>query len=58
MIPRMLYMLPTCQVLEKVLQWRENIVKFENEQYKNGLSSGEFTVVMGYGSDLNLQYSV
>ncbi len=41
------------KVLEKVLTWRENIVKFENEQYKNGLSSGEFTVVMGYGSDLN-----
>ena len=41
------------KVLDKVLEWRKNVVKFENEQYKNGLAAGEFKVVMGYGSDLN-----
>ena len=41
------------KVLDKILTWRDNVVKFENEQYKNGLASGEFSVVMGYASDLN-----
>ncbi len=40
------------EVLKQVLSWRKNIIKFENEQYKNGLSAGEFLVVMGYSSDL------
>ncbi len=40
------------EVVKLGLKWRENIVKFENEQYKNGLSAGEFLVVMGYFSDL------
>lgn len=40
------------EVVKLVLTWRDNIIKFENEQYKNGLSAGEFLVVMGYFSDL------
>ncbi len=36
----------------KVLTWTRNVAKFENEQYKNGLASGEFQLVMGYSGDL------
>ncbi len=35
------------------MEWRRNIIKFDNEQYKNGLATGEFLVVMGYFSDLS-----
>ena len=34
-------------------EWRQNIIKFDNEQYKNGLATGEFLVSMGYFSDLS-----
>jgi spermidine/putrescine transport system substrate-binding protein len=37
---------------EVVLRWKKNIAKFENEQYKPGLASGEFLLVMGYVGDL------
>ncbi|MFA6815739.1 MAG: spermidine/putrescine ABC transporter substrate-binding protein [Lentisphaeria bacterium] len=37
---------------ETAMLWRENIAKFENEQYKNGLANDEFNVVMGYAGDL------
>ncbi len=40
------------EVLKLMLQWRENVIKFENEQYKNGLAAGEFQVVMGYSMDI------
>ncbi len=40
------------KVVELGLKWRKNVIKFENEQYKNGLSAGEFLVAMGYFSDL------
>lgn len=40
------------KVIELVRSWLPNVIKFENEQYKNGLSAGEFKVVMGYSSDL------
>ncbi len=40
------------EVVKLGLEWRKNVIKFENEQYKNGLSAGEFLVVMGYFSDL------
>jgi len=30
-----------------ILRWKRNIAKFENEQYKTGLASGEFFVVAG-----------
>jgi spermidine/putrescine transport system substrate-binding protein len=33
-------------------QWKKNIAKFESEQYKNGLISGEFLVVHGYSGDV------
>ncbi|MCQ2403780.1 MAG: spermidine/putrescine ABC transporter substrate-binding protein [Lentisphaeria bacterium] len=40
------------ELVALALKWRPNIIKFENEQYKNGLSAGEFLAVMGYSSDL------
>ncbi len=35
-----------------VIRWKKNIAKFENEQYKGGVDSGEFHAVMGYSGDL------
>jgi len=35
-----------------ILGWRANIAKFENEQYKTGLASGEFLVVQAYSGDI------
>jgi spermidine/putrescine transport system substrate-binding protein len=35
-----------------VIQWKANIAKFENEQYKSGIASGEFQLVHGYAGDL------
>ncbi len=35
-----------------VIRWKKNIAKFENEQYKTGLASGEFLVVQGYSGDI------
>lgn len=35
-----------------VIQWKANITKFENEQYKSGIASGEFHLVHGYAGDL------
>jgi spermidine/putrescine transport system substrate-binding protein len=32
--------------------WKPNIAKFENEQYKSGIASGEFHLVQGYAGDL------
>jgi len=37
---------------EVVLRWRKNLAKFENEQYKSGLASGEFLLVHGYSGDI------
>ncbi len=34
------------------IRWKANIAKFENEQYKSGLASGEFHLVHGYAGDL------
>jgi spermidine/putrescine transport system substrate-binding protein len=39
---------------EVVLRWKKNLAKFENEQYKNGLASGEFLLTHGYSGDLML----
>jgi spermidine/putrescine transport system substrate-binding protein len=39
---------------EVVLRWKKNLAKFENEQYKNGLASGEFLLTHGYSGDLLL----
>ena len=35
-----------------VIRWKANIAKFENEQYKSGIASGEFYLVHGYAGDL------
>jgi spermidine/putrescine transport system substrate-binding protein len=35
-----------------VVRWKRNLAKFENEQYKSGLGSGEFSVVHGYSGDI------
>ena len=35
-----------------VVEWKRNIAKFENEQYKVGLASGEFNLVHGYSGDI------
>ena len=40
-----------------ILRWKKNLAKFENEQYKNGLASGEFLLVHGYSGDLMLVQS-
>lgn len=40
------------QAVALLLKWKENLAKFENEQYKNGIASSEFLVVHGYSSDL------
>jgi spermidine/putrescine transport system substrate-binding protein len=34
------------------IRWKQNIAKFENEQYKSGIASGEFFLVQGYAGDL------
>lgn len=39
---------------EVILRWKRNIAKFENEQYKTGLASGEFLLTHGYSGDLML----
>jgi len=44
------------QELEKardvVIGWKQNLAKFENEQYKTGLASQEFFIVHGYSGDV------
>jgi spermidine/putrescine transport system substrate-binding protein len=45
------------QAKEVVLRWKKNLAKFENEQYKNGLASGEFLLTHGYSGDLLLVQS-
>ncbi|MCB1120555.1 MAG: spermidine/putrescine ABC transporter substrate-binding protein [Verrucomicrobiae bacterium] len=37
---------------EQVKKWKANLAKFENEQYKSGIASGEFFVVHGYSGDI------
>lgn len=37
-----------------LVRWKKNIAKFDNEQYKNGLASGEFLITHGYSGDLML----
>ena len=40
------------QARDLAIQWKKNIAKFENEQYKTGLASGEFWLVHGYAGDI------
>jgi spermidine/putrescine transport system substrate-binding protein len=35
-----------------ILEWKKNIAKFENEQYKNGIATAEFLVVQGFRGEL------
>lgn len=35
-----------------VLRWKKNIAKFDNEQYKTGIASGEFIIGHGYNGDV------
>lgn len=35
-----------------ITTWRDNAAKLENEQYKNGIASNEFYLVMGYSGDM------
>lgn len=35
-----------------VLRWKKNIAKFDNEQYKTGVASGEFIIGHGYNGDV------
>ena len=37
-----------------VIEWKKNIAKFENEQWKTGIASGEFFLVHGYAGELIL----
>ena len=35
-----------------VIRWKKQLAKFESEQYKSGLASGEFLVAHGYSGDI------
>ena len=35
-----------------VIGWKKHIAKFDNEQYKSAIDSGEFVLVQGYSGDL------
>ena len=40
------------QARDVVRTWKSRIAKFDNEQYKSGIASGEFHLVQGYAGDL------
>jgi len=40
------------EAAQLVMKWKGSIAKFENEQYKNGLASGEYYIVQGYICDV------
>ena len=40
------------QARDVVIRWKKNLAKFENEQYKNGIASGEFLLAHGYSGDI------
>lgn len=40
------------QARDVVKRWKPNIAKFDSEQYKSGIASGEFHLVQGYAGDL------
>lgn len=41
------------QAADVLIDWKKNLAKFENEQYKNGIATSEFLVVQGYNGDLS-----
>ena len=40
------------KAVDVVIGWKRNIAKFDNEQYKSAVASGEFFVGHGYSSDI------
>jgi spermidine/putrescine transport system substrate-binding protein len=40
------------QARDVAKRWKLNVAKFDNEQYKSGIASGEFHLVQGYAGDL------
>lgn len=44
--------LQLAQARDIAIRWKKNIAKFDNEQYKSGIASGEFHLVQGYAGDL------
>ena len=40
------------KAVDVVIGWKKNIAKFDNEQYKTAVASGEFFVGHGYSSDV------
>lgn len=44
--------LQLAQARDVAIRWKKNIAKFDNEQYKSGIASGEFHLVQGYAGDL------
>jgi spermidine/putrescine transport system substrate-binding protein len=40
------------QARDVVIRWKRNLAKFESEQYKSGLASGEFLLAHGYSGDI------
>jgi len=51
---------------ELLIAWKKNLAKFEADQYKNGLISGEFIIAHGYSGDVfqvmeeneNIKYAI
>jgi spermidine/putrescine transport system substrate-binding protein len=37
---------------DAVIAWKRNLAKFESEQYKGGIASGEFLLVHGFSGDI------
>jgi spermidine/putrescine transport system substrate-binding protein len=35
-----------------LIQWKQNLAKFESEQYKSGIANGEYLIVQGYNGDI------
>lgn len=40
------------EAADLLIKWKNNLAKFENEQYKNGIASAEYLVVQGYNGDI------
>lgn len=37
---------------QQLISWKQQLAKFESEQYKNGIASGEYVIVQGYSGDV------
>lgn len=40
------------EAADQLIKWKQNLAKFENEQYKNGIATAEFLAVQGYNGDI------